>query len=249
MSLFGPDNLEFKPNAETIICLCICFVVALVFVIGGILARKQDPTKPSKGLLFLLEWAVEKVDNFTATSMGEGFPNFGGVVLPIICFLFLNFVIGISGLPTPMAYLPIPLALGLFTFLMIHITSIRYTKWSYFKRYLDPIPIFLPTTLLSMWSPLLSLSLRLFGNAISGYVLLTLTNWGLKNAATALTGLTGGPEAMVLIPIATPLLHAYFDVFSSFIQTLVFISLSCLFIAQERPEQDMQLAVGSRKEP
>ena len=54
MSLFGPGNLEFKPNAETIICLCICFVVALVFVIGGILARKQDPTKPSKGLLFLL---------------------------------------------------------------------------------------------------------------------------------------------------------------------------------------------------
>ena len=36
----------------------------------------------------------------------------------------------------------------------------------------------------------------------------------------------------------TPVLHAYFDVFSGYIQSLVFIYLSCQFVAQEIPNDD-----------
>ena len=58
------------------------------------------------------------------------------------------------------------------------------------------------------------------------------------------------PSNMTLIPFVTPVLHAYFDAFSTFIQTLVFVYLTTLFVAQEKPEPEVkeQLDVGSRKE-
>lgn len=250
MSLFSEKNLIFAPNLETVVCVAICLIVSIFFVIAGIIAKHADPTKRPRGILLLLDWAVEKIDGFTKSNMGPAFENFGGILLGIICFLFLNMIIGITGLPTPMAYLPVPLSLGLLTFLMIHGTSIKYTKWGYFKRYVDPFPIFLPINLLSMWAPLLSLTLRLFGNALVGWVLMTLVNWGLESASAMIFSTTiGGPSDLLLVPIATPLLHAYFDAFSAFIQTLVFVSLTALFIAQEKPEPiEEELVVGSRKE-
>ncbi len=252
--LISEKNLIFAPNLETIICLSLCLIFAILFIIVGIIAKHADETKAPKGLLFLADWAVEKIDGFTAENMGEGFENFGGILLPIILFCFTNLVIGITGLPTPMAYLPVPLSLGLTTFLMIHITSIRYTKWKYFKRYVDPIPLFLPVNLLSMWAPLLSLTLRLFGNALAGWVLLTIVNWGLENVSAMIFGVAnfsfevGQASDLLFVPFVTPVLHTYFDVFSSFIQTLVFVYLTSLFVAQEKPEPEIELSVGSRKE-
>ena len=43
--------------------------------------------------------------------------------------------------------------------------------------------------------------------------------------------------------IIAPVLHAYFDLFSGFIQTTVFISLTVIFIGQELPEEsDVQIS-------
>ena len=248
-NLIGPDNLKFAPNLETIICVALCLCLSIVFIIAGILAKHADYKKSPKGLLFVFDFAVEKLDGFTSDAMGKGFENFGGILLGIICFLFFNFIIGLTGLPTPMAYLPVPLSLGLFTFLMIHFTAIRENKFKYFKRFVDPFPVFLPANLLSMWAPLLSLTLRLFGNAVVGWVLISLINWALENAsAMILMGSVGSPSDLLLVPIATPLLHAYFDVFSTCIQTLVFTFLTALFVAQEKGEPEEEEVLGSRKE-
>ncbi len=233
--IYTPEKLQFNPNGETITCLLVCLFLCILFIYAGIRVKCSDPLKRPKGIVLLADWGIEKLDNFVKDLMGQGFENFGGILLGVICFLFCNMIIGITGLPSPMVYIPVPLSLGLVTFLLIHITSIRYTGWKYFKRYVDPLPVFLPINLLSMWAPLLSLTLRLFGNAIAGWVLLTLVDWALSGA-------------MAAIPFATPLLHAYFDVFSSYIQTLVFTFLTCLFVVQERPEIEEPLTVGSRKE-
>ena len=106
---------------------------------------------------------------------------FGGILLGIIPFMFISFTIGITGLPTPMNNLAVPLSLALVTFILIHYTSVRYTKWHYFKRFVDPIPLFLPMNLMSMWAPLLSMTLRMFGNAIVGWVLISLINASLES--------------------------------------------------------------------
>ena len=43
---------------------------------------------------------------------------------------------------------------------------------------------------------------------------------------------------IILAPFITPILHVYFDLFSSFIQTLVFSMLTMIFIAQEQNEEE-----------
>ncbi len=253
----GEDNIKLAPNLETLICLAIVLVLVVFFIVVGIIFsvanKKKLYMKRPKGIILLMELAVEKLINFVNDNMGEGFEGFAGVFLAIVPFLALNFIIGITGLPTPMAYLPVPLTLGLTTFLFIHLTSMRFTKFKYFKRYIEPFPFFLPVNLLSMWAPLLSLTLRLFGNALVGWVLITLVNWGCYEASNLITGMVeAGPQYFILAPIMTPLLHAYFDGFSTYIQTLVFITLTALFIAQEKPdpvEEINNLALeGSRKE-
>ena len=247
----NPDIFKsFNPSGEIIVALGIIFVLIILTIIVGILAKKADPLKRPKGLLMLVEWAVEKVDAFVADTMGPGFDNFGGLLLAIIPFMFISFTIGLTGLPTAMNNLAVPLSLALVTFVLIHFTSMRFTKIHYFKRYVDPLPFFLPLNLLSMWAPLLSMTLRMFGNAIVGWVLLGLVNGGLETLSSLLFGFMGdGISSIWFVPIVTPLLHAYFDLFSGFVQTMVFVYLTALFISQERPEDiEIQSTYVSRKE-
>lgn len=243
-------SFEFAPHLETVICVALCLVIAIFSIIIGIVAKHHDYKKAPSGMLLLIDWAVERIDNFAHENMGPGFENFGGYLLPVVAFLLANFIIGITGLPTPMAYLPIPFSLGLSTFLMIHITSIRFTKIKYFKRYIEPIPVFLPVNLLSMWAPLLSLSLRLFGNAIVGTILITLVNVGMKNLGEMIFGSANAMAGSIALgSVMTPLLHAYFDAIGALIQALVFVYLTTLLVAQEKPEDyDEKLALVSRKE-
>ena len=217
--------------------IVISLLIILCFVIF-ILAKRADPLKRPRGLLLLVEWAVEKMDGFVAETMGPAFAGFGGYFLAIASYLFLAFVFGLTGFPSPIAYIACPLSLSIIMFSLIHMTSIRYTKWRYFKRYVEPIAIFLPINLLSMWAPLLSTCLRLFGNALAGWVLMTLIYWSLGNLSSALFASAGAASGIFVAPFITPILHCYFDLFAGAIQTLVFCYLSALFIAQERPEDE-----------
>jgi len=239
----------FNPSGEIIVALMVIGVLIILAIIVGIMAKKADFHKRPRGLLLLVEWAVEKLDHFTKETMGPGFENFGGFLLGLIPFLFLSFTIGITGLPTPMANLAVPLSLSLVTFGMIHYTSMRYTKWHYFKRFVDPIPVFLPINLLSMWAPLISMTLRMFGNAVVGWVLLSLVSTALGNlSSTIFAFLPAGVNSIFITPIVTPMLHAYFDLFSGFVQTMVFVFLTVLFVAQERPDDIDEVAMPTRKE-
>ena len=247
----NPETFKsFNPSGEIIVALAIIFVLIVLAIIVGIKAKKADPLKRPKGLLMITEWAVEKLDAFTADTMGRGFENFGGVLLTIIPFMFVAFTIGITGLPTPMNNLAVPLTLALVTFILIHATSVRFTKIHYFKRFIDPFPVFLPINLMSMWAPLLSMTLRMFGNAIVGWVLISLINGALESLSSLLFGFMGtGVSSIWFVPILTPVLHAYFDLFSGFVQTMVFVFLTALFISQERPDDvEIETVKVSRKE-
>ena len=117
-------------------------------------------------------------------------------------------------------------------------------------RYVEPFAVFLPINLLSMWAPLLSMTLRMFGNALVGWVLLGLLNGALESlSASVFSFINSGANQLFFVPIATPLLHAYFDLFSGFVQTMVFVFLTVLFISQEHPDDiESGIVSVSRKE-
>ena len=90
-----------------------------------------------------------------------------------------------------------------------------------------------------MWAPLLSLTLRLFGNALAGWTLMSVVYYALENVSMLVFSFIDSPANTILIaPIITPILHAYFDLFSGFIQTTVFIMVSSLYVLSEVPEEE-----------
>ena len=222
---------------EVISSLIVVAIIILLSIYIGIRAHFQDPLKKPKGILLIAEIGVKFFDNFASELASPAMPNFGGFIMGVAVYLFIAFIFGLTGLPSPVTYMAVPLSLGLTSFLLIHIVSARFTKWAYFKRYVDPIPIFLPVNLISMWAPLLSLTLRLFGNAIAGWVLLSIVEAALRDASASLFSFMQSEWNQVfLAPIPLAILHAYFDLFSGLIQTVVFISLTSIFIGQEVPE-------------
>ena len=235
--------LTFKISGETISSVILVAIICLLSFYIAIRARFANPLKRPWGILFLAEVGVTFFDNLVESIMGKRFRSFGGFIMAIAVYLFMAFVFGLTGLPSPIVYLATPLSLGLVTFVLIHATSMRYKKFKYFKRYIEPIPIFLPINLISMWAPLLSLTMRLFGNALAGWTIMTLIYSVFKSMGNVVIKFvdesvfnTGG----FIAPIATPILHAYFDFFSGLIQTVVFLFLSMIFISNEGPEEDIE---------
>ena len=225
-------------SAEVISSLFAMAIVAILAIIVGIMARCHDPLKKPKGLLLIAEMGVKFFDGFVENLAGTALPGFGGIVMGCAVYLFIAFIFGLTGLPSPVTYMAIPLSLGLTAFLCIHIVSAQFTKWKYFKRYVEPFPVFLPINLISMWAPVLSLTLRLFGNAVAGMTLMSLLYAFMGGIGNTLFTIAG--EAVhtgaIIAPFITSILHAYFDLFSGFIQTTVFISLMTILVGQEVPE-------------
>ncbi len=220
------------------------FVIGLIIILSFVIYfvfRHLDPTKPEKGFAMIMCLIVEKVDGMVDDLMGKKYKGFGGYVLGLASYIGLSFFVSLMGLPGPMTNLGNTFSMGLCTFVLIHATAVRANKWRYFKRYIDPAPIMLPINLLSMWAPLLSISLRIFGNALSGFTLMAIVYWALGGLSNMIFGsfIPGGAASIILPPLITPVLHAYFDVFSGVIQTLIFIMLTMIQIAQEDPDPEL----------
>ena len=244
-SFKGFFDISTGLSGEVISSLIVMAILIVLSLIVAIQAHYQDPLKKPRGLLFLVEVGVKFFDKLVYEMMGKRFEGFGAYIMAVSAYLFIAFIFGLTGLPSPVTNLAVPLSLALCTFILIHATSVKYTKWGYFKRYIDPIPVFLPVNLISMWAPLLSMTLRLFGNAISGWALMSIVYWGLGNLSSLIfTFMPVIDEAnnfngIFIAPIVTPFLHAYFDLFSGFIQTTIFIFLTMINISIEAPDEDI----------
>ena len=237
-------------SGETISSLFVIGILILLSFYIAIRARFQDPLKKPKGILLLAEIGVNFFDGLVESMMGRRYRGFGGVIMAVACYLFIAFIWGLTGLPAPVTNLATPLSLGLFTFVLIHANAIRFNKFKYFKRFVDPIPLFLPINLISMWAPLLSLTLRLLGNALAGWTLLTLLYGGIGSIGDVVIKFSETQSMHVgsfIAPFITPVLHAYFDLFSGLIQTTVFRFLTMIFVANEGPEDDEMIEEVSVK--
>jgi F-type H+-transporting ATPase subunit a len=85
----------------------------------------------------------------------------------------------------------------------------------YIKGFFDPVPFLAPLNIIGELANPVSLSFRLFGNILSGVIIMGLIYQALG----------------FISPLVTPVFHAYFDVFSGLIQTFIFIMLTMVFIS------------------
>ena len=104
--------------------------------------------------------------------------------------------------------------------------SIKYsTVKGYLKGLLEPFFLMLPINIFGEIAPLVSMSLRLFGNILVGGVMMTIvyTFCGLASSLIPVIG-----NFNIVGVIVAPVLHAYFDLFAGFIQMFIFISLTTI---------------------
>ena len=219
-SLFGHD--VYLTNTH--ISIFIVMIVIIAFAVAANIAiRKADPTKAPGGFLNVVELIVDLVDNLTRANMGEArylkFSNYIGTL-----FIFLPFanLAGLFLLRPPTADYGVTLPLGLITFVLIQYNGFKYQKLGRITGLFKPIPILFPINLIGEFATPLSLSLRLFGNIMSG---------------TVMMGLIYGLIPWFLTLVYPAFLHAYFDLFSGLIQTYVFCMLTMVFIAQTYEEE------------
>lgn len=213
---------------ELVSSLIITTVLCVLFVYLGAQIKKADPLEKPKGAVLMVETVVNILQNYFheifATSPMETklIPYFSVIGI----FIFLSNISGLYCLESPTSNFSITLTLGLITFALIQMTAFKKKGiGAYVKDMLWP-----PTNILSAISPLISLSMRLFGNIVSGGVLMAIIY-----AATDLASnwLFGFIPINIVGPVIAPVLHAYFDIFAGFVQTFIFVTLSSIFIVLE----------------
>ena len=213
---------------ELVSSLIITTALCILFVYLGGQIKKADPLEKPKGAVLMVETVVNILQNYFheifATSKMETklVPYFSVIGI----FIFLSNISGLYCLESPTSNFSITLSLGLVTFTLIQMTAMKKKGiGAYLKDTLWP-----PTNILSAVSPLISLSMRLFGNIVSGGVLMAIIYAATDVASNWLFGFI---PVNIVGPVITPVLHAYFDIFAGFVQTFIFVTLSSIFIVLE----------------
>ena len=106
---------------------------------------------------------------------------------------------------------------------------------AYLKTWFEPFAPFVVLNVLSKFSTLLSLSLRLFGNILSGGILMSVI-YQMLSAISSKIPLIG--KLNIVGIIIAPVLHFYFDLFSGAMQAYIFTILSLSFIGKELPQKE-----------
>ena len=205
--------------------MIITFILAIILIIIGIKLRKYKVTDEPKGLIIVIEWLVETMNDMTKSTIGKRYKKLAPYLTTIAIMLFVYNISGLFGFRPPTASVSVTFAFSITTFVLVEFYGIRSQGIKkHLKGYLDPIPLFLPMNIISDIAIPISLGLRLFGNILSGVVIMALVYTVLGWAALAIS----------------PVLHLYFDLFSGFIQTLVFCMLTLVFIAGKLPDEEVE---------
>ena len=188
--------------------------------------KMADPNEVPGTFLNIVEYLVETVDNLTRANMGEKHGwKFSNYIGTLFAFLLVANLSGLLGLRPPTADYGVTLGLALITFVLIHYNGFKYEKAGHIGKLFQPL-LLTPINIIGEIATPLSMSLRLFGNILSG---------------TVMMGLLYGLLPKLLQCFIWPVfggLHAYFDVFSGAIQSYVFCMLTMVFISQCFGEED-----------
>ncbi len=212
-----PDSIV---NTFLVVILLIIFAM----VVNSKIKKAKADEVPSN-FLNVVEILVEAVDNLVESNMGKNnVKRFGPYILTLAVFLAVANLLGLVGLTPPTSDYSVTLSLALITFVLTQYWAFKNGGGilGYFKGFGDPVPLLAPLNVIGELANPVSLSFRLFGNIMSGGIILTLV-YG---------------AAGYFAPVLAAPLHAYFDVFSGLLQTFIFIMLTMIFIGGADTEEE-----------
>jgi F-type H+-transporting ATPase subunit a len=230
--------LHLTIQSDLFVIVGLTAVLCLAVVLISKVIDKADPLAEPKGLVLVgMLWLAETLDRQAKDNVGNKVAKLlTPYVLTIAIYIFMSNILGLFGFTSPTSNWSVTLTLTIITWVMVQIAQLKAGGFgAYMHAFIEPIPVFLPMNIFGKFSTILSMSLRLFGNVLCGGIIMSLIYSFTEGIANTIVGLfaSSGSVFNFKAPILAPVLHAYFDVFSGFIQTLIFITLTMVFIGNE----------------
>lgn len=175
--------------------------ITMGIIIGFVLLLKV--LKPNL-LEYILEMVISVLDDaMDVDNLHPYIPLLGSLM---IFTLFANLISIIPGMKSPTADINTTIGLALIVVLSVHIYGmIKKGVWKYLKEFASPIFMF-PIELIGQFSRTLSLAMRLFGNVLSGdlivAIVFSIVPYLLPIALTAISMISGILQAFVLTTLA-----------------------------------------------
>jgi F-type H+-transporting ATPase subunit a len=208
------ENIIIQPaiinSLLVVICLCIFFIIC------GIKVNKADPSKPSKGLVFFMEFAVSGIENIAKGMIGDKSAKYAPFIGFLIFYLPSVNLLGLLGFKTPTSNYNVTLSLALLTLTYIAVSGIRAKGIGIYLKdtLLGNVPALFLLNIIGEAAKILSLSFRLFGNILSGVVMITVAVYMLSWIS-------------ILI---MPALSFVFNIFAGVMQTVIFCVLTMIWL-------------------
>jgi F-type H+-transporting ATPase subunit a len=187
-------------------------VMAVMVVLSWWVTRRLSVDKPGRLQTFAELMITTLRDEMRSTMRLEPDPFLPLIGTLFLFILFANLTGLMPGAEAPTAALETDLVLALAVFFAVIGWGVRrHGVWGYMKSYAQPNLFVLPLNLLEAVTRVLSMTVRLFGNIMSGMFI-----------SAVVLGLAG-----LLVPIPFMAL----DLFTGLIQAYIFMILAMVFIA------------------
>ncbi len=196
--------------------------------------KAYDPLSKPTGIVLMVIMFAETIDNMVKGKTNERVAKYlTPYIMSVAAYIFLANIAGLFALETPTSNYSVTLVLAVLTCILIEVYSFRERGGKgYLKSWFEPLAPFVVLNVLSKISTLLSLSLRLFGNILSGGILMSVI-YQMLGSISKLIPVIG--KFNIVGVIVAPVLHFYFDLFSGVMQAFIFITLTVSFIGKELP--------------
>lgn len=209
-NIFGIDIWITETIVNTWIIMLVLILIAL-YTRSKLKKFKEIPA----GFQNAIEAVIEMFDNFITNTLGKKLSYIAPWYFMVFMFVLFSALMSIFGLRAPTADWATTFALAFASFILMLGMGFKHQKGAYLKSFFDPHFIFFPLNLIGEIAKPVSLSFRLFGNMLSGTIILTLY-YGLMPYFT-----------QIGIPA---LLHAFFDIIFGALQTYIFVILSLMYV-------------------
>ena len=190
-------------------------LVVILLSLLAFLATRRLEIYPGR-LQNVMETIVDAMYELLNNTMGEHGRKFFPLIATLGLFILASNLIGvIPGFESPTANINTTAAMAVVVFVSTHVVGVRTHGLKYFKQFVGPVlwlaPLMMPIEIISHISRPLSLTVRLFGNIMGEDIVLGVV--------------------LLLVPLLVPLPVFVLMIFTSVIQTLVFMLLAMMYIA------------------
>ncbi len=215
---------------------------ALVFLILAIASYflGRNLKKRPGGRQVLVEKVVTMLYNMVGDTMGKHNLRFAPYIGALFCSSLFGSLIGMTGFfRSTTSDLSTTLTWALVTSVLVWYHNIKNNGFlGWLKGFTEPVVVMTPMNLVSEVAQPVALAFRHFGNVAGGGVLMSMVYSALAGLSALV--LSWVPNALIrsipILQLGIPaVLSLYFDLFSGFIQALVFCMLTMVYVGEACP--------------